>query len=96
MQNLTPEFLGIASGALLSVAFSYIPGARDWFDKLTGVQKRLTLFSALLVVSVVIFALGCMRGAFELTCDGNGAWRVVYILTAAIIANQTAYTIEGK
>jgi hypothetical protein len=96
MENLTPEFLGGAAGVLLSVLFAYAPGVKPWFDALTGVKKRLVLFGAMLLVSVAIFALGCMRGAFGLTCDGDSAFRVVYILTAAVIANQTAYTVEGR
>lgn len=96
MENLTPEFIGAAAGVLLSVLFAYVPGVKPWFDALTGVNKRLVLFAAMFVVSVAIFALGCARGVFGLTCDGDGVFRVVYILTAAVIASQTAYSIEGR
>lgn len=96
MENLTPELIGAAAGTLLSVLFAYIPGVKPWFEALPGVNKRLVLFAAMFVVSVAIFALGCVRVAFGLTCDGDGAFRVVYILTAAVIASQTAFVIEGK
>lgn len=95
MENITPEFLGAAAGALLSVLFAYVPGVKTWFEALTGVKKRLVLFGAMSVVSVGIFTLGCLRGAFGLTCDENSAFRIVYILAAAVVASQTAYQIEG-
>ena len=49
MVSVTPEFLAAVAGVVLSLAFSYVPGLRDWYEALAGEFKRLIMAGVLLV-----------------------------------------------
>lgn len=38
---MNADFLSMIAGVLLSLLFSYMPGASDWYGALDGVHKRL-------------------------------------------------------
>ena len=56
---MTPEQLASIAGIALSLVFSYVPGASDWYAGLNPIPKRLVMAGSLLVVSVAVFGLSC-------------------------------------
>jgi hypothetical protein len=57
---MSADLLAVISGASLSLAFAYIPGAADWFARLDGTRKRLVMLALLALASLVTFALACL------------------------------------
>lgn len=94
--ELTAEWLGGAAGVVVSLVLAYVPGVKAEFDELSGVWKRAVLGLALLLVSVLVYSLGCAGVVGNVACDQSGAVGVVRALVAALIASQVAYVIEGK
>lgn len=88
--------IAAVAGILLSLLFSYVPGARDWFDMLEGTHKRLVMLGLLAVASIGIFVLGCAGVIEGLPCTQDGAVGVLKLFIAAMVTNQTAYTISPK
>lgn len=93
---MTAELLASVAGVVLSLAFSYVPGLRPWFDKLSSDYKRLVMLGALLVVAVGAFGLACIGQYAALTCDEAGAWTLVKAFLAAAVANQAAYALTPR
>jgi hypothetical protein len=93
------DLAGIA-GVILSLVFSYVPGAKDWFAKLDGTKKRLFMLGALLVSSLVVVGLVCsgfgQDFGLAVVCDRSGLVRVVSAFFFAAIANQTTYALSPK
>jgi len=48
---MSAQLLSAVAGVLLSLLFSYIPGASDWFAALDGTRKRLVMLGALVLVA---------------------------------------------
>lgn len=94
---LTPAILAAISGAVLSLAFSYIPGLNVRFAELTPEIKRLVMAGLLLVISAVIYASGC-AGIVQagITCDQQGIVQLAWILISAIMANQSTYNLTPR
>jgi hypothetical protein len=94
---LTADLLSSVAGIVLSLLFSYVPGVKDWFEGLDGTYKRLVMLALLVVVSGGIFALSCygvLAGYVE--CTEAGAWELVSVFVAALIANQGAFLVSPK
>lgn len=94
--KFTPEFISMAAGVLISLAFSYVPGLKDKFQALTPDYKRLAMLLALLIVSLGSLGVACLGRYDGLTCDNDGLWRVIEVFILAAIANQTAYQLTPK
>lgn len=93
------SLLSALGGGLLSLAFAYIPGLSDWFDKLTTVSKRLVMAVALLLVSIGAVALACGQIAIPgvaIVCDQAGVTGVAWNFVFALVANQSAYTLAVR
>lgn len=90
------QTLTMIAGVVLSLAFSYIPGLRDWFDAQTSNTKRLIMLGAILVVAAGAFGVACLGRYDGVVCDVNGAWDMVELFVLAAIANQTAYQLTPK
>jgi len=99
-ETLTAEQLSAIAGVVLSLAFSYIPGVRDWFDGLMPTIKRLIMAGLLLAVALGAFGLGCAGVLGQLGgqvgCDQAGAIDLVTAFLAALVANQAAYAISPQ
>lgn len=94
MTTITPEFLVVVAGTILSLLFSYIPGLNTWFAALVPEVKRLIMAGLLLIVSVAIFVLGCQGIiATGIDCTQNGAIQFVWVFLLALMANQSTYQI---
>lgn len=94
--SITPEWLALVAGAVLSLSFSYIPGLADWYAKLDGTRKRLIMAGLLLVVTGGAFGLGCAGILGGVDCSQNGAVSAVYAFILALVANQATYSISPQ
>lgn len=93
---MNAEFLSMIAGILLSLLFSYVPGASDWYGALDGVRKRLVMLGLLFIAAAGAFALSC-AGIYDFAaCDQAGAVQAVEAFIAALIANQTTYLVSPK
>lgn len=92
------ELLSGIAGVVLSLAFSYIPGVKTWYDSLTGDMKRGVMALALLVVAGAIFGLACaeVSGLILVTCDQAGALEIVKAFIYALMANQATYLLTPR
>ena len=94
---MTPEQITAIAGAILSLAFSYIPGLKQWYDRKNPEAKRLLMLGLLVVTVAGVFGLACSPwgdwAKIEVTCDAVGFAELVWALVLAIMANQTAYLI---
>ena len=109
--TLSAETLVMVAGALLSLAFSYIPGLQPKYDALPATTKRLVMLGLLVLVAGGAYGLACLGwGALiglagespatlrdtPLTCDVPGAAGLVRALILAILSNQATYLISPK
>ena len=93
---MTELKLAELAGALISLAFSYIPGLSDWYTVLDGMKKRLIMLLALALVAGGVYALSCIGQSAYFTCDIPGIWQAVTIFVHAAIANQATYLIAPR
>jgi hypothetical protein len=94
---MTAEGLAALAGVALSLALSYIPGLKDWYDGLGEDKERRLMGGLLVVVAGAIFALSCGGLGPDLgisvECSTSGALGLVQVLLAALMANQAIYVI---
>lgn len=93
---ITPEWLALVAGAVLSLLFSYVPGLSNWYAALDGTRKRLLMAGLLLVVAAGAFGLGCAGVLAGVDCSRNGAINIVYAYILALMANQSTYAISPQ
>ena len=93
---MTAQLLTTIAGVLISLAFSYVPGASDWFAKLDGTYKRLVMLAALLLAAGGAFGLGCAGYSTGVPCDGHGALKMLELFILAAMANQSAFLLTPK
>lgn len=93
---MTSDQLSAAAGILLSLAFSYLPGLRQWYAEQEPEHKALGMLAALVIVGVLEFAISCARLQPIVPCTQDGAWGLVRAFVAAAIANQTTYTLTKR
>lgn len=95
MAEITPEVVAGVVGILLSLTLSYVPGLRERWAALDADQQRGIVAALIVGSSVVIFALACtpsLNFPFAV-CPAGGAWRLMSIIIAALVANQSAYAV---
>lgn len=95
-QPVTPEQLGAMVGVVLSLLFAYIPGFKTWYDKKSGEVRALVMLGLLVLVAVAIFALSCASPPIlplAVKCSQEGAWELVYVFIAALVANQGTFLV---
>jgi hypothetical protein len=97
---MTAEQLIAIAGAILSLAFSYIPGLKTRYEPLSDELKRLVILELLALVVAGVFGLACSRfGAYlglTMACDEPGLVALVWSLVVAVMANQSIYLITPK
>lgn len=90
--------ISVLAGVALSLVFSYVPGARAWFDTLIPDYKRLVMLAACAIVPVAMAILSCAgMGAdfgIAVTCDRVGIVALVRSFVVALVANQTTYQLS--
>ena len=97
---MNAEQLTVIAGAILSLAFSYIPGLKTRYEPLSAEMKRLVMLGLLLLVVAGVFGLACSRfGAYlseagiKVPCDEPGLVGLVWSLVLAVMANQSTHLI---
>jgi len=93
---MTPENLSSIFGVVLSLIFSYLPGAKGWYESLTTDYKRVVMLFGLALITAAAYGLACAGQYGGLTCDQPGLASAVQIFIAALIANQATYLISPK
>ena len=94
--SMSAENLAAIVGVVFSLAFSYIPGIKVWFDSLESSHKQSAMGLALFAVAAAIFGLSCGGILDVVTCNQAGALGLVEVLIAALIANQSVYLITKR
>ena len=94
--TITPVLLAQIVAAILSLTFSYVPGASDWWATLNAKQKSGIMALLLIVESLAIFGLSCGNVISGISCDKPGLIELASILIAALIANQATFMISPK
>jgi len=90
------NLLVMIAGVVLSLAFGYVPGLREWYTALDGVRKAQVMAGVLLVAAAGVFLAACYSPWVFATCDETGFWQLVELFIAALIANQATYQIAVK
>lgn len=97
---MTPEFLVLTFGVVLSLIVSYVPGLNTAYEKLDGTLKRVVMLAGVIVIGASVYGLNCAGYSFTgvpaVACTQQGALGVVEAVILAAIANQTAYGLTPK
>jgi len=97
---VTAEFVSSLAGVLLSLVFSYVPGAKQWYGALDGPRKRLVMLGFLALATALVLAVVCSGFGHDfglvLACDRSGFVAAVKAFGAAAVANQTTYLLSPK
>jgi hypothetical protein len=98
--QMSAESLSLVAGTVLSLTFSYVPGARSWFERFEPEIKRLIMLVLLVVTACIVYGLSCLGWASDwgisLNCDRSGLLGLIEQLVIAIIANQSIYAISPR
>ena len=92
------KMLSAVAGIVLSLAFSFGPGLKNWYEKLEGAKKSLLMAGLLLLVAGGSFGLSCIPSSpyHFFSCDIKGFWGLVDVFVAALVANQSTYLVTRK
>lgn len=93
---MNADQLSAVAGVLLSLAFSYLPGISDGYDKLPGTQKRLVMAMLLLVVAIAAYGLSCANVINNVSCTQPGLLSLVDAFIAALVANQATFLLSPQ
>jgi hypothetical protein len=93
------ELILYISGILLSLAFSYFPGLKTWYEKQSGYKALILLFLSL-VVAAAYFGLACTPLALKLgimiPCSWDGALIVALAFVKVVVGSQATYLLTKK
>ena len=97
---MTAENLSLVAGTTLSLVFSYVPGARSWFEGFDPEIRRVIMLALLVCSAGTVYGFSCLGWAVEwgvsLECDRSGLFGLIEQLVLAIIANQSIYAITPR
>lgn len=99
---MNADLLLLISGAVLSAIFSFVPGAKEWFEKFNTTQKRGIMAILLFVVTAGVFGLECagylnvVWPGSGVTCSDEGAVNLIYTFALALGSNQGTYWITEE
>ena len=89
-----------AVGALISLAFLWIPGLNTWFDDQAPGYKALAQVGLGAVVAAIMYGLACygVAGDFDIpvTCDQAGFIVLIKAFGSFILGNQSAFLLTNK
>lgn len=94
---LTPEWLAMVGGVILSLLFSYIPKFNEWYAALATTKKSLIMAACILLISLAVYAATCLKiFDFGIACGTNGVIELVRIFVLTLIANQGTYVLSPQ
>lgn len=85
--------IGAVAGAIVSLAFKYVPGLNGWYDKQTAQFKELFMLGILVIVVAGMFGLSCAGWENFFACDQIGLKEALYVLVGAVLGNQGTYSM---
>ena len=92
--ELTPVVLASLAGILLSLSFTYIPGWRVTYGKMSEETKSLITLGVLLLSTVIIYVL-VMLGALLPNEEVNG-WSFFWMFVLSVTSNQSIYKLSPQ
>lgn len=100
MDNNLSDILLYVAGVVLSLAFTYLPKLKDWYDRQSG-SKAMIMLGVIIFVAVAYFALGCIQALASkigilVTCTTDGAITVLLAVVKIIVANQATYLLAKR
>lgn len=96
----TQAQLAVTVGMVLSLAFTFVPALKNWFDGKTGSERAQVMAILIVLVGVAITGLSCANILTEVPCTRDGVTE--FILGAvvnsvfALSANQATHQITKK
>lgn len=94
---MTDNIVASLAGALLALLFGYAPGLRGWYEALEPTRKALVMAGLLALAAVALYLAACYTPwQIGVTCGEDGAWQLVQLFMAALVANQATYLIGVK
>jgi hypothetical protein len=94
--SLNAETIGLVSGVLLSLLFSYVPGFATWYNQKSTADKQLTMLGLLFLTSAAIFGLGCAGVLGGVACTKDGLVDIVIAFVLSLVSNQSVHAISPK
>jgi len=95
--TVTPDWLVVVAGFLLSLAFSYIPGLNTWYAAKAKEFQKLLMAGLILCVLVIVFVLQCAGLANTgMTCTTQGVLNAIIIYGLALATNQGTYGVSPQ
>lgn len=88
-----PELLSSIVGIVISLAFEYIPGVKDWYDSLEKPYKALFMVGIGALVSIGFGVVSCLGWFLIVPCTQAGIFELVRAFIAFMVANQGTYLV---
>ena len=92
IDTLTPAMLSAIAGAVISLIFQFVPGASDWFARLTPAQKQLFMLGATSAVAAAIAGYTFTQQGFT----WSSLVTLMLVIYAALTSNQVTYQFIKK
>lgn len=87
---MSAEQLAGVAGAAISIAFSFFPIVKDWYDGLSDGNKRLVMLGVVTVVGAGIYGLGCF-GLIDMLIACGNVFELVWLIFVTGVVNQMAW-----
>ena len=95
---MSAESISLIAGTVLSLLFSYLPGARNWYTQFSPEVKRSIMLGLILLTGGIIYGLSCLgwgvAWGIAPICNQSGLLGLIEQVVIAIIANQSIYAIS--
>ena len=97
---MTQAQLALLVGGVLSLAFTFVPFLKDWFDKRTSSERAQVMAILIVAVGIAITALSCANILTDIPCTREGVKE--FLLGAvvnslfALSANQATHQITKE
>ncbi len=98
-QPVTQEALAAIAGAILSLAFGYIPGLKDWYGRQQSEIKAAIMAGLVILVAAALFGMSCLAPIalpFAVACTNQGAWDLFVTVVFVLMGNQGAYALAVR
>lgn len=85
------------AGVLLSLLFSYVPGAEGWFSDRKPVEKRLVMLGLLVLSALLLMAASCTNlYDVGIACNQQGITDLIRLFLVAFVSNQSTYVMSAR
>jgi hypothetical protein len=93
---LSVDVLAGLAGALLSLAFNYIPGLREKYAVLPEIKKSWIMGLSLLVAVGLVIGASCLNLWIMTPCTRMGILDAIKLFGIALVINQSTYKISPQ